>query len=78
MRTLPISVHVASAVLLLNMSVGLTGGPTWLIGTLLLSTPILVIWMVIQVLKDDRGDMKDLPRGDQWGYRDRPDLRPRQ
>lgn len=77
MRSLPSSVHVVTSVLLLNMAVGLTGGPPWLIGSLLLSTPFLVIWMVVQVLKDGGAQINDLPAGDHWGYQDRPDLRPR-
>ncbi|MCS7037607.1 MAG: hypothetical protein RMJ33_08735 [Saprospiraceae bacterium] len=39
-------------------------------------SPFLVIWMVVSVLKDRRHPMPELESGDEWGYADRPDLRP--
>lgn len=76
MRPVPIAVHVTSLVLLLNMAIGLFGGPAWLIGTLFLTGPFLVVWMVYRVLKDDSLPMRDLEEGEDWGYQDKTDLRP--
>ncbi len=76
MRPVPVSVHVASLVLLINMAIGLWGGPPWLIGGLFISGPALVIWMVWQVLNDHSVPMRDLEGDEQWGYQDKPDLRP--
>ncbi len=39
-------------------------------------SPFLVIWMVIRVLKDTSHPVAELEEGDEWGYADRPDLRP--
>lgn len=39
-------------------------------------SPFLVIWMVVSVLKDKSHPMPELEAGDEWGYADRPDLRP--
>lgn len=75
-RPLPSSVHVVSSVLLLNMAIALFGASGWLIGTLLVSGPFLMVWMVWQVLRDQSLPMRDLEAGETWGYQDRPDLRP--
>jgi hypothetical protein len=76
MRPLPSSVHVASLVLLINMALGLFGGPAWLIGALFLTGPMLVLWMVWQVLNDRSLPMRELGEAEDWGYQDRPDIRP--
>lgn len=76
MRPLPLSVHVATLVLLTNMAIGLLGGPPWLIGGLFISGPAFVIWMVWQVLQDKSVPMRELHDEEEWGYQDRPDLRP--
>ena len=39
-------------------------------------SPILVIWMVINVLKNPMGEVSELPDGREWGYQDRPDIKP--
>lgn len=39
-------------------------------------SPFLVVWMVVSVLKDKSRPMPELEAGDEWGYADRPDLRP--
>jgi hypothetical protein len=76
MRPVPPAVHVTSLVLLINMAIGLFGGPAWLIGGLFITGPILVVWMVYSVLKDSSLAMRDLGEGDEWGYHDRPEIRP--
>lgn len=78
MRNLPRSVHITTFVLLINMVIGLVGGPFWMIGGLFLAGPVLVLWMVWQVLHDKTLPMRDLEPGEQWGYQDRPELRPLQ
>ncbi len=67
---------MTSLVLLVNMVIGLVGGPAWLIGGLFLSGPVLVVWMVYSVLRDNSLAMRDLGEGDEWGYQDRPEIRP--
>jgi hypothetical protein len=76
MRPVPLSVHITTLVLLINMIIGLVGGPAWMIGTLFLTGPLLVLWMVWQVLHDDTLPMRDLENGENWGYQDRRGLRP--
>ncbi len=39
-------------------------------------SPFLVIWMVFSVLKDKSHPVYELEDGAEWGYADRPDLRP--
>lgn len=75
-RPLPASVHVASLVLLINMAIGFLGGPAWLIGGLFITGPVLVLWMVWQVLHDQSVPMRDLEEDEHWGYQDKPDMRP--
>ncbi|HQW86611.1 MAG TPA: hypothetical protein PLH93_05470 [Flavobacteriales bacterium] len=72
----PLAVHVTTAVLCLNIALGLFGGPAWLIGGLILPGPALVLWLVWSVLRDRSVPIRDLGPREQWGYQDRPDLRP--
>lgn len=76
MRPLPTAVHVTTLVLLMNMAIGLFGGPAWLIGGLFITGPVLVLWMVWKVLHDHSVPMRELEGEEQWGYQDKPDLRP--
>lgn len=76
MRPVPHSVHITTLVLLVNMVIGLVGGAAWMIGGLFIAGPVLVLWMVWQVLHDDSLPMRDLENNEQWGYQDRPGLRP--
>ncbi len=76
MRFFPRSVILVSAVLLLNMLLALLEGPGWMVGTLFLAAPFLVVWMVLRVLREPDDQYPELPPGDAWGYRDRPELRP--
>lgn len=76
MNTLPRSVAVATGAAALNVFVALTSSPPWLIGTLFITCPALVLWMVWQVLTDRSAPMRDLEGDEQWGYQDRPNLRP--
>jgi hypothetical protein len=76
MRTIPYPVWVVTA--LLFLSAGLSGAGVLLGVVQLISLlgPGLVIWMVIHVLKDQSVRIRDLGEGEEWGYQDRPDLRP--
>jgi len=33
-------------------------------------SPLLILWMVLTILKDNKTKMKDLKEGEEWGYRD--------
>jgi hypothetical protein len=76
MRPLPFSVYVVTAIVLLNMVVALSNAPGLLIATLLLTGPLLMVWMVWQVLHDQTQKIPELGEGEDWGYQDRLDLRP--
>lgn len=39
-------------------------------------SPFLVIWMVVSVLKDTSQEVSELQSGEEWGYYDRPDIKP--
>jgi hypothetical protein len=76
MRALPYSIWIVSSVLLINVFISFANTPDWLVLFMLLAAPFLMVWMVLHVLRDEQVKMQDLPEGDEWGYRDRPDLRP--
>jgi hypothetical protein len=71
MRPLPPAVHIATALVLVNMLVAAIDGPGWLVAPLLLLGPVVVLWMVWRVLRDTSVPMADLREGDEWGYGDR-------
>lgn len=77
MRTTHRSVVIVTLLLLLNA--GLAGAGAWphVVQGITGLGFVLVPWMVIDVLRDARVTSRDLG-DDEWGYRDRPDLRPRQ
>lgn len=76
MNTLPRSVLVGTGAAALNVVVALTSAPEWVIGALFVSGPALVLWMLWQVLTDRSAPVRELEGEEQWGYQDRPDLRP--
>ncbi len=69
-------VIVVTAALLLNMALALIDGPAWAVGIMFIAGPFLMVWMVLHVLKDRSAPMRDLGPGEEWGYRDRPELHP--
>jgi hypothetical protein len=77
MRTVPISVLVVSALLLVNAVLAGAGGPFWLIAVISMAGPLLVLWMVGDVLTDRSVPVRHLDNDEEWGYQDRTDLRPR-
>jgi hypothetical protein len=74
MRPLPRAVHLATAVLLLNMLVAAIHVPEWVPMLLFAAAPVLMGWLVWSVLHDRSVSMRDLPDGVEWGYQDREDL----
>ena len=76
MRPVPIAVHVATLVLLVNMCAALLDAPGAIVLPLFLLGPVLVVWMVVQVLRDKEVPTRELKAGAHWGYQDRPDLEP--
>jgi len=76
MSSLPVSVLIVTAALFLNCLLVIAGGPYWMIAAISLAGPFLILWMVMHVLTDRRGTTRMLADGEEWGYQDRPDLRP--
>lgn len=46
------------------------GIATDLIYIIFFISPLLIIWMVLTILKDNKTKVKDLKDGEEWGYRD--------
>lgn len=65
------SVVVVSAYLVLYVGLIYFGVPLILPFYMLIASPVLILWMVISVLKDDC-EYPDLDENAEWGYRDRP------
>ncbi len=76
MRPLPASVHVATGMALVNAAMVLLRPSEWVVITLFTVCPLIVIWMVWQVLRDKSVPVPDLEQGEEWGYQDKPGLRP--
>jgi hypothetical protein len=75
MNQVPVSVLVVTGALLVNCLLATRGGAEWVMGLLSLTGPFLILWMVMDVLTDRTAPPRDLG-DDEWGYVDRPDLRP--
>jgi hypothetical protein len=76
MHGVPRSVLIVTALLLFNAGLAGAGGPHWLVAVIALAGPFLVLWMVVDVLKDTSVSVRELDEDEHWGYQDRPDLRP--
>jgi len=76
MGTIPKSVFIVTMLLVVNTVLATREGPLWLIQTISLAGPLLIVWMVVDVLRDRSVPVRDLEPGEEWGYQDRPDLRP--
>jgi hypothetical protein len=76
MRTIPISVLIVSSALLVNVLLSIFEGPSWAVISMFVAGPFLMVWMVLHVLRDDSVEVRDLENDEEWGYQDRPDLRP--
>jgi hypothetical protein len=77
MHRVPVSVFIVTGALLINCLLAIGGGPDWLMRMLSLAGPFLIFWMVMDVLTDRTAPVRDLDDDEEWGYVDRPDLRPR-
>ncbi|MFN3874315.1 MAG: hypothetical protein ACK4L7_00180 [Flavobacteriales bacterium] len=72
MRPLPASVHVATGMALVNAAMVALRPSEGVIITLFIICPLIVIWMVWQVLRDRSVPVRDLKQGEEWGYQDKP------
>jgi hypothetical protein len=77
MPPLPASVWIVTGALIAQSILAVADGATQAVVLLALAGPILTLWMVWAVLTDRRAPPRDLAAGEEWGYSDRPDLRPR-
>jgi hypothetical protein len=76
MQPIPYPVWVVTALLFFSATLSGAGVLPGVVQLISLLGPGLVIWMVIHVLKDKSVRLRDLEEGEEWGYQDRPDLRP--
>lgn len=70
------AIAVTSGYMLFFVSIMLCHASFLTTSLLFLLSQILVIWMVVSILKDPAGQGRELPEGAEWGYEDRPDIRP--
>lgn len=75
MRSLPVPVVVVTLLLALNVALAGMGVLPSVVHAISSAGLVLVPWMVIRVLRDTSVPVRDLG-DDEWGYQDRPDLRP--
>ena len=76
MSRVPWPVFVVTLLLIINCGLSVAGGPLWLMTTISAAGPFLILWMVIHTLRTAAPDVRDLGPNEDWGYQDRPDLRP--
>lgn len=75
MRSLPIAVAAASAALAIDPLLAEAHAPLWLLASVGLVGVALLPWMAVSILRDRSAEPRELD-GEEWGYLDRPDLRP--
>ena len=75
MRTVPWPVFVVTFLLFLNAGLAGAGVLPGLVHGISALGILVVPWMVIHVLRDTSVPVRELG-DDEWGYQDRPDLRP--
>ncbi len=76
MRSVPRSVLIVTAVLIASVVLAEFPAPLWLMQAVVLAGWCLVVWMVLDVLRDRSAHVRQLEPDEHWGYQDRPDLRP--
>jgi len=76
MRGVPKSVVIVTGALLINGLLAIGRGPEWVMWGISLAGPFLILWMVMDVLTDRSAPVRELGDDEEWGYADRPDLRP--
>lgn len=75
MATVPWPVLLVTLLLVLNTALASLGVLPSVVHVLSCSGLVLVPWMVVRVLRDTSVSIRELG-DDEWGYQDRPDLRP--
>ncbi len=76
MRALPIAIGVVTGALTLNGVLAVAQGPAWLVAAITTSELILLPWLSLATLRDGPVKARELGEREEWGYLDRPDLRP--
>ena len=73
MKTTAITaVAVVTTALALYTLLGAVNAPYRLMAFIFTLSPILVVWMVWNVLTDDTQKVAELGEGEEWGYADSP------
>lgn len=76
MPSIPYPVWLVTTLLVISASLSGAGVLPGVVQAISLMGPVLVPWMVVRVLKDQSVQVRELAEGEEWGYQDRPDLRP--
>lgn len=76
MPSIPYPVWLVTTLLVISASLSGAGVLPGVVQAISLMGPVLVPWMVVRVLKDRSVQVRELAEGEEWGYQDRPDLRP--
>lgn len=72
MRTkIPAAVYVVSSILLVYIILANVNAPLAVTGLIFAISPFLLVWMVIAVLKSKDPGIKELEKGEEWGYADK-------
>ena len=61
---------VTSIMVFYNVMINISG-PSDLVLSIFCISPLLMIWMVLTILKDDFYKGRELSPGEHWGYQDR-------
>jgi hypothetical protein len=61
---------VTSILVIYNVMINISG-PSDLVLSIVCISPLLMIWMVLTILKDDFYQGRELSPGEHWGYQDR-------
>jgi hypothetical protein len=70
MKKYEISIIIATAYLLFYVLLFQTETPFWFLGVLFSLSPIPVLYMVYQILRNATYSGKDLEKGEEYGYQD--------
>ena len=76
MRVVPTSVLIVTSVLAATVVLAGVGAPLLVVQTAVLVGWGLIVGMVLDVLRDGSTHVRQLEPDEEWGYQDRPDLRP--
>ena len=76
MTTAPRAIALVTFMLIVNTVVASAGVLPSVVHLISASGLLVVPWMVVVVLRDTSVRIRELEPGQEWGYQDRPDLRP--